>query len=112
MTRPVSFYKRDLEYWALVAEPVAVQSSNLKEVAYDMAEERMWVKFHSGSTYMYEGVKFQDYFDLMRARSHGRHFNAEVAYAFPYTRITSAMRGRPPAKPKLPKTSADEPAPA
>lgn len=58
-----------------------VQSSNLQSVAYDAAQRRLWVTFHSGGYGYYEDVPESVYFGLMAARSKGEWHDGSIKKA-------------------------------
>lgn len=64
-------------------QPVA--SSNLESVGYDNGT--LYVRFHDGSLYRYEGVPSSVYAGLMSATSKGSYLHANIAYSYKYERI-------------------------
>jgi hypothetical protein len=55
-----------------------VESSVLAKVAYDAQRQALQVQFRDGSVYVYTGVPFATYQDLLRADSKGRYFNRHI----------------------------------
>jgi hypothetical protein len=53
---------------------IYVDSSNLKAVKYDDEEEKLNVKFMSGSEYQYDSVPESKFNSLLTESSHGRYF--------------------------------------
>ena len=68
----------------VVPHLVPVTSSNVKAVGYDRPTQTLYVAFHGGGLYAYDGVPPRDHAAMMVASSKGRYLNAEVkpAYAF------------------------------
>lgn len=68
-------------------EWVSVASSNVAAVAYSGADfQRLWVRFHSGSVYVYHSVPESVYAGLMAAGSKGGYLAKHVKGHFGYTR--------------------------
>jgi hypothetical protein len=67
-----------------------VESSMLREVAYDPETRTLEVEFTSGGVYEYHDVPPEVYADLLRAESHGQYFRAHVRGAYPYRRLKKA----------------------
>jgi hypothetical protein len=66
------------------ANPIAVQSSSLANVAYDSCQAILRVEFRDGTAYQYTGVPFRTYHDLLRADSKGAYFNHCIRGVFPH----------------------------
>lgn len=68
----------------------AVDSTNLKEVAYAWPERIMVVSFHNGGTYSYEGVGLWRFLRLMAARSKGSYFQTirNDPENYPYKKVS------------------------
>jgi hypothetical protein len=64
-----------------------VQSSNLKEIGYDNINRLLKVKFQNNSEYIYEGVSFKTYKELIEAESVGKYFNKHIAHGYTYTKL-------------------------
>jgi hypothetical protein len=60
------------------AEPIPVESSSLRYVAYDRDSERLEVAFRHGGVYEYEAVPPRIVRDLLRAESKGRYFMQRI----------------------------------
>lgn len=54
------------------------KSSTIHSHGYDEPTSTMTIKFHSGSTYRYEGVSPEDYAAFAGAESVGKHFGAHI----------------------------------
>ena len=74
----VAFDLRPLEH------PLAVHSSLLTSVAYDRDRALLQLEFGDGAVYQYFGVPVQSYEELLRAASHGAHFNRHIRSLFRY----------------------------
>jgi len=67
---------------------VAVNSSSLRALGYDLEEQALEVEFHNGSLYRYEQVPADVVQALLEADSLGRYFNQVFkAQQYPYRRI-------------------------
>ena len=55
-----------------------VDSSNIEAIGYDEDARELWVRFTSGSTYVYSDVPPATYDDIRRADSKGSYLNREV----------------------------------
>lgn len=66
---------------------VFVDSSNLKEVAYDSANQILYVRFRSGGTYAYDEVSIDEYRELLAAPSIGRQFIDTIKHYKPTRRL-------------------------
>lgn len=67
----------------------SVESSNIHSMAHEAND--LYVKFHSGKIYRYQGVPLATFNTLLEAESVGRTFNQEVKAhpkLFPYELIT------------------------
>lgn len=65
----------------------SVVSSNLLKIGYNEQLQKLYVKFHNESIYVYEGVPLQIYEQLNSAPSIGKMFNKEIQKKFPYKKI-------------------------
>ena len=64
---------------------VAVNSSNLYSVGYSQTDTILEVQFRKhGSVYRYLGVPLVVYDGLMSAPSHGKYFQANIRWSYPY----------------------------
>ena len=69
-------------------ERVAVSSSNLASVGYDVNGAILEVEFNHGGVYQYSGVSSEIHQGLMSAGSHGAYFDKFVKKAgFAYVKI-------------------------
>lgn len=66
-----------------------VDSSNLKEVAYDQDRQTLRVRFKAGTEYEYAGVPFRTFGLFLAAESHGVFLNTVVKARYPFTKIES-----------------------
>jgi len=64
-----------------------VSSSNVYAVAYDPAEETVYVRFLNNSVYAYKGVNEIIFEDLKTAASVGSYLNRNFKNVYPYERI-------------------------
>lgn len=64
-----------------ILPPTAVASSNLKAIEYDGAD--LFVTFHSGARWCYEGVPETVVNDLLNAESIGRFFLTGIKDSYP-----------------------------
>jgi KTSC domain len=69
-----------------MAEPemVMVSSSNVEAVGYDPDSRELWVRFTSGSTYVYSEVDERTHEELMNASSIGSYLNRAIKGNFDY----------------------------
>lgn len=61
-----------------------VDSSNIEAIGYDAEARELWVRFTSGSTYVYSDVPPATYDDIMRADSKGSYLNREIKPNYDY----------------------------
>lgn len=66
---------------------VPVQSSNLREVAYDAAAETLGVIFHNGGEYHYANVPAALVAEMLSAPSTGSFFSRNIRGVFVTTRV-------------------------
>ena len=62
------------------------QSSQLAQHGYDAATKTLAIKFKSGGLYHYAGVSQEAYDSLVKAKSLGKHFAANVRGKFKHTK--------------------------
>lgn len=62
-----------------------VSSSNLREVLYK--DGNLYVKFKSGSVYLYMNVPLYTYMALLSAKSKGRYHYYNIRNSFPYRQV-------------------------
>ena len=72
---------------ALRDDWIHVDSSCINAIAYTQANSTLKIRFNSGTTYQYDCVPHQLYFDLLDAHSKGSFFNAQIKDLFPYRSI-------------------------
>lgn len=63
----------------------AVSSSNISDVGYQLG--KLYVRFHSGGAYSYEGVPYEVFDEITQAESAGRAFHKRVKGKYRYTRL-------------------------
>lgn len=67
---------------------VRVESSQLKEVGYDVKRQKLVIRFHNGDKlYRYDNVPKSTFSGLMDAESLGSYFNANIRTKFQYRPI-------------------------
>ena len=71
-----------------IPAPVYVVSSNLSAAAYDPQESYLYVWFHSGALYRYDGVDESIYLQLLSAASKGRYHASNIQRYYSYTRLS------------------------
>ena len=69
-------------------ELTTVESSNIEAVGYDEFNSDLIIKFKNGLYYKYSGVPYSIYTNLMKARSKGAFFNANVRGTYDYETIS------------------------
>lgn len=69
------------------AEMVPVSSSNVESVGYDEETQILYVRFLSGSLYMYKNVNKPEYEALLSAPSIGSYLHRNIKNVYPYERI-------------------------
>lgn len=69
------------------AEMVPVSSSNVESVGYDEENQILYVRFLSGSLYMYKNVNKPEYEALLSAPSIGSYLHRNIKNVYPYERI-------------------------
>jgi KTSC domain len=65
-----------------------VQSSNISEIEYDEANERLEILFTTGGRYSYEGVSKEMYQAFLGASSKGSFFHQFVKGKYPWVRLS------------------------
>ena len=61
---------------------IPVNSSNLSSVGYENGV--LYITFHHGGTYWYQGVPKTVYDELINAPSHGKYFHAFIKNVYPF----------------------------
>ena len=67
--------------------PVAVSSSLIATVSYDVSQSILPLAFCDGAIYRYFGVPAAISDDLLAAESKGTYFNREIRDCFPYALV-------------------------
>jgi hypothetical protein len=75
-------------------QTVAVKSSTLATVAYDVDRHLLELEFRNGTNYRYSGIPVEVYQALLRAPSKGQFFNREIRGKFPYALGPASPRRR------------------
>jgi len=64
-----------------------VESSNIKAVGYDPESQVMRVEFHSGGVYDHHKVSPEVHDAILKASSHGKHYNLHIRGVHTSTKI-------------------------
>lgn len=72
---------------------VAVESSTIVSVGYDLPERLLQLEFCSRAIYHYFGVPVGVHEALLEAPSKGSYFNRVIRGYFPYCRLVPAVAG-------------------
>ena len=75
---------------------VAVESSTIASVGYDLARELLQLEFCSRAIYHYFGVPADVHGALLEAPSKGSYFNRAIRGRFPYRRLVPAVASGAP----------------
>lgn len=78
----------------VVMVQVAVESSTMVSVGYEMKGRILEIEFTSGAVYPYLGVPVAVHKELMRAESKGRYFNSEIRDSYDYQPAGRARAAR------------------
>ena len=73
---------------------IPVESSSIRAIGYDAAAHRLYVEFHSGDRYVYDGVNARAHQDLVNAESIGAHFNTQVRNVYECRKAVSTRHLR------------------
>lgn len=68
-------------------EMIQVSSSNVDQIGYDEEQQLLYVRFLSGSLYLYKGVGIMEFEGLRDAPSVGSYLNRNIKGVYPYERI-------------------------
>lgn len=68
-------------------EMIIVSSSLIESVGYDDESRKLYIKFHSGPSYVYEEVGSEVYQALLAAPSVGRYFLKEIKGVYPAKKV-------------------------
>ncbi len=71
----------------------AVDSTTMRSVGYDSAQQILEVEFTSGAVYQYLEVPATVFDELMAAESKGRYFNQEIRDDYTALREPTTRRG-------------------
>ena len=74
-------------FWSLHMERIAVRSSTIALIGYDVEALTLEVEFKNGTIYAYDGVPAEIHEGIMKCDSHGKYLNAKVKGRFPYRRV-------------------------
>lgn len=66
---------------------IPVSSSNVESVGYDEANQIVYVRFLSGSLYIYKNVNRNEFDGLLNAPSVGSYLHRNLKNVYPYQRI-------------------------
>jgi hypothetical protein len=69
-----------------------IDSSSIEAVGYVPGEARLFVRFVTRKTYMYEGITQETYLELIRAESIGRFFNRRIRDQYQFVEVGSDER--------------------
>ena len=64
---------------------IPVDSTNLESVGYE--NNTLYVLFHSGGLYSYDGVPYSLYQSLMSAPSKGKFLSQYIKNSYPYKKL-------------------------
>jgi hypothetical protein len=70
-----------------MAEMIPVTSSNVKELGYDLATNKLYVSFIKSGIYVYDDVPEEIFNEVLNAESVGKAFIAKVKDKYPYSKI-------------------------
>lgn len=65
----------------------AVNSSHLALVRYDGNKRQLFITFHNGSVYRYEGISQHKFDSLMNAKSAGTYFTNSIKHKHQYKKM-------------------------
>ena len=65
-------------------EMVQVVSTSIDAVGFDPVSAELWVRFVTGTTYVYSGVPEPVFDEFLLAESKGRYFNGEIRDTYPF----------------------------
>lgn len=66
-----------------------VKSSRIKEVAYDLSKQELWVQYRNGQRYRFQEVPQSFYLEMLMADSIGGYFFDNIRYSFPNQLMSS-----------------------
>lgn len=62
-------------------------SSNVQGVEYDEPSKRLTMHFRNGGAYHHDGVKLEEYHNLVGAESVGKHYHGHIRGKYPTTKV-------------------------
>lgn len=68
-------------------EMIPVSSSDIESIGYDEQNQNAYVRFLSGTLYVYMGVPRHEFQNLLEASSHGSYLHYNFKNVYPYERI-------------------------
>ena len=72
----------------------AVESTTLATVAYEFAEQQLWLEFRNRAVYRYSGVPSAVHQGLLAATSKGVYFNRHIRGRFPFQKTNDPPQKR------------------
>ena len=66
-----------------------VESTAIRDIAYDDAHEKLVVTFQDGDAYVYVGVPGEVHRSFVDAESKGRFFVYEISGRYPYNKLAN-----------------------
>lgn len=66
-----------------------VDSTAIRDIAYDASHEKLFVTFQDGDAYVYAGVPGEVHRSFLDADSKGRFFVYEISGRYPYNKLAS-----------------------
>ena len=66
---------------------ISVSSYNVHSVGYDKQNQLVYVRFHTPSLYVYEGVVESEFENLLRASSCGSYIHRKFKNVYPCRRL-------------------------
>ena len=67
---------------------MAVESSQIAKIGYDLSSKTLVVKFKKGAVYSYSEVPQKIFDEFMQAESKGKYFHAKVKGIFKYLKLS------------------------
>jgi len=64
-----------------------IKSSTISKVGYDAGTKIMIVVFHSGSTYEFENIPQEIYYDFIQAKSFGKFFAQRIRPSYIFKKV-------------------------
>lgn len=66
---------------------VSVSSSNINAIAHETNPDMLYVQFHNGTAYQYQGVSADTYQEMLDAPSQGVFLNTHIKGTYPYDKM-------------------------